>query len=70
MVTGLKLRPYAGEDDVPELVRVMNAENEADGLDERDAVNGLRDWLSHPSEQFDPGRDLAEAGCTEDRPHD
>lgn len=61
MVTGLKLRPYAGEDDVPELVRVMNAENEADGLDERDTVNGLRDWLSHPSEQFDPGRDLVVA---------
>lgn len=61
MATGLRLRPYAGEDDLPELVRVLNAENEADGVNERDTVGGLRAWLSHPSEQFDPGRDLVVA---------
>jgi GNAT superfamily N-acetyltransferase len=57
-VAGLVIRPYAGEADVPAFVRILNAEYEADGIDERLTEEGERAWLSHVSEQFDPARDL------------
>lgn len=58
IATGLNLRPYAGEDDLEALVRVVNAENEADGISERDTVAGMRAYLGNPSEQFDAVRDI------------
>ena len=60
-VSNLTIRPYAGEADIPELVRIINAENEADSIAERETVAGMRAWLSNPSVQFDAARDLAVA---------
>ena len=58
MQTDLVIRPYAGEADIPEMVRVANAELAADGTTERRTVEQVSVDLSHPSDQFDPGRDL------------
>lgn len=55
---GLRLRPYGGDADVPEIARVMNAASAADGVEEVWSVDGLRAWLAHPSEHFDPARDV------------
>jgi len=57
-VPGLVLRAYAGEGDLDALVRIANAENEADGIAERDTVDGMRAYLGSPSEQFDAARDV------------
>ena len=56
---GLVLRPYAGEADIPEMVRIQNAEWEADGLGYRETVGEQAAYLGHASEQFDPARDLS-----------
>ncbi len=37
-IPGLVLRSYAGEADLPEMVRIQNAEWEADGLSYRETV--------------------------------
>lgn len=55
--TDLHLRSYAGEADIPEIVRVMNAATAADGVQEVWTVESLTSWLTHPSDQFDPARD-------------
>jgi mycothiol synthase len=55
---GLKLRPYAGESDIADIVRVENAELEADSVPGRDDVESYRAYFRHPSEQFDPSRDV------------
>lgn len=60
-IPGLTLRPYAGESDIPELVRVQNAEWEADGLSYRETVEERAAWYAHPSPQFDPSRDVTVA---------
>ena len=60
-IPGLAIRPYAGVADVPDLVRIMNAESEADGIAERETVAGMRAWLSNPSAQFDAVRDVVVA---------
>jgi mycothiol synthase len=57
-IPGLVIRPFSGEADVPAFVRIINAENAADGIEERLTEHGERAWLSHASEQFDPARDL------------
>ena len=57
-VADLVIRPYAGEDDISALVRICNAEYDADRVDERLTVDGERAWLSNPSEQFEPARDV------------
>ena len=57
-LTGLRMRPFAGDADLPAMVAVVNAENEADAVEERDSVDGMRAWLSSPSEQFDAERDV------------
>jgi mycothiol synthase len=51
------IRPYAGAADMPEIVRVVNASNAADGVEEVWTEEALAAWLSHPSDQFDPARD-------------
>ncbi len=58
---GIVIRPYAGDVDIPGIVRVQNAEYEADGIDERATVVGTRAWLSNPSDQFQPHRDVVVA---------
>jgi mycothiol synthase len=55
---GLKLRSYGGEQDLLEIVRLVNAEYEADGISERRSIDAERAWYAHPSEQFDPARDV------------
>lgn len=57
-IAGLVLRPYAGEADLPEMVRIQNAEWEADGLGYRETVGEQAAFFAHVSEQFDPDRDL------------
>ena len=54
----LRLRPYAGEADLPDLVRIHNAEAEADGLPYRTNIEEMRAHLAHASESFTPIRDI------------
>ena len=55
---GLRIRPYAGEGDLPDIVRVENAEWAADQFDYRSTVAEQRAHYGHPSEQFDAARDV------------
>jgi mycothiol synthase len=57
-VPGLVLRPYAGETDLPHILRVKNAEYEADGLRWRESLAELRAQYAHASDMFDPARDM------------
>jgi mycothiol synthase len=57
-VPGLVLRPYAGESDLPHILRVKNAEYEADGLRWRESLAELRANYAHASDKFDPARDV------------
>lgn len=54
----LVIRPFAGEPDLAPAVEVINAENAADGVAERETVAGLQAWFGHPSAQFDATRDV------------
>jgi mycothiol synthase len=58
---GLLLRPFGGEDDLPEIVRVLNAENDADGIVEHETLDAMRAWVANPSDQFDAARDVVVA---------
>lgn len=58
MTTDLVIRPYAGEADIPEMVRVANAELVADGSTGRRTAEQVSVELAHPSDQFDPARDV------------
>ena len=55
---GLELRPYQGEPDLGAMVRIFTAANEVDGIEERVSVEGLRNWVEHPSPHFDPAADI------------
>jgi mycothiol synthase len=55
---GLVLRAYAGESDVPEIVRLINAEFAADGLPEHIELDNQLAWYRHPTDQFNPLRDV------------
>jgi mycothiol synthase len=57
-IPGLRLRPYAGEADIPDIVRIKNAEAEADGLHYRTNVEETRSVLGNPSASFQPARDI------------
>ena len=57
-IPGLVVRAYAGATDHPAFVRIANAEYEADGVRGRTTVPETDAWLKHPSEQFDPTRDM------------
>jgi mycothiol synthase len=57
-IPGLVLRPYAGEADIPEMVRIQNAEWAADGTSYRETVAEQAAWFGHSSDQFDAARDL------------
>jgi mycothiol synthase len=58
IATRLRLRSFAGVDDVPEIVRVVNEAAVADRVEEVWTVEGLAAWVSHVSDQFDPARDV------------
>jgi mycothiol synthase len=53
------IRRYAGEADIPEMVRVANAELEADGSTERRTVEQMTADLGNPSDQFNAARDVS-----------
>lgn len=54
----LELRSFAGEADLADLVRIRNAEFEADNLPYRTSVEEMRANLSHASASFTPSRDM------------
>lgn len=54
----LRLRPYAGEADLADIVRIHNAEAAADGLPYRTNVDEMRAHLAHASASFTPARDV------------
>jgi len=58
---GLELRPYRGEPDLAAMLSIFTAANEADQIDERVSIEGLRNWLAHPSPHFDPAADVVMA---------
>ena len=60
------LRPHR-ESDLPEFVRITNAGNDTDGIDEHSSEAGLANWLLTPSDNFDPTRDIIVA-TVEERP--
>jgi mycothiol synthase len=57
-IPNLVIRPYAGESDLPEIVRVSNAELAADGLRERQNVADMSATFRHASDAFDAMRDV------------
>ena len=57
-IPGLRIRPYAGEADLPEIARIRDAEWIADEVPERTNVADLGTWWGHASEQFDASRDV------------
>jgi mycothiol synthase len=58
LATRLRFRSYAGDPDIPAIVRVMNAAAAADGVDEVWPEEGIRAWLAHPTEHFDAAHDV------------
>src|SRR5918999_1819827 len=57
-IPGLVLRAYAGEADIGDVVRLQNAEWEADGTRGRVSVDEYAAWWGHPNEKFDAARDV------------
>jgi mycothiol synthase len=55
---GLALRPYAGVEDIGGIVRIVNADSAADGVEEVWTEEGAAAWFGHPTEQFDARRDV------------
>jgi mycothiol synthase len=58
---GVRLRPFAGDADLPAFVDIFRAANQADGIDERTTLEGMRNWVGYPSRTFDAGRDVVVA---------
>jgi len=56
-IPGLLFRTYAGEADVPDMARVMNAALEANGHPEYESEESIRNDLRHPS-ATDPHQDV------------
>jgi mycothiol synthase len=54
------LRPYR-EPDLVEFVRIANAANEADGVDEHASLAGLANWLLTPRANYQPADDIVVA---------
>ncbi len=62
-IPGLRFRAYAGEDDIPAMVEIANAFNEANGETERWSVEMLRTELRSPTHvRPEDGRVLAFVG--------
>ena len=56
----IRMRPHR-ESDLAEFVRISNAANVADGIDERMSAAGLGNWLLTPRANFTPADDLVVA---------
>jgi mycothiol synthase len=57
-IPGLVLRSYAGEADIPHVVRIQNAEWAADGTRGHMTADEYVAWWGHANEKFDPARDV------------
>ena len=57
-IPGLVLRSYAGEADIPDVVRIQNAEWAADGTRGRMSADEYVAWWGHANDKFDPARDV------------
>ncbi|MBA2263267.1 MAG: GNAT family N-acetyltransferase, partial [Chloroflexi bacterium] len=57
-IPGLVIRPYAGEADLAEIVRLTNADLAHDGVRERITVDDLAATFRHASDGFDAMRDV------------
>jgi mycothiol synthase len=62
-IEGVTLRPFAGESDLPAFVAIATAANRADGVEERPTLDGLRNWVAHPSRTFVAERDVVVASA-------
>jgi mycothiol synthase len=58
---GVRLRPFAGDTDLPAFVDIFRAANEADHIEERTTIEAMRNWLGYPSTTFDADRDVVVA---------
>jgi len=54
----LVIRPYAGEADLPDIVRVGNADMALDGVRERLTIDDVAPEYRHASDAFDASRDV------------
>src|SRR3954447_17529259 len=52
------IRPYRDESDVVEMVRVINAEMEADRIPNRESEGDNLAWVRNPSDSFTATRDV------------
>jgi mycothiol synthase len=57
-IPGLVVRPYAGEADLPEIVRLTNADLAHDGVREHFTLDDFAATFRHPSDSFDAARDV------------
>jgi len=57
-VPGLVVRPYAGEDDLREIVRLTNADFARDGVREHLTFDDFASTFRHASDSFDSARDV------------
>lgn len=55
---GVRLRPYAGEPDIPKIAELVNRELEHDGVPSRWPEEDVAANYRHASEMFDPARDV------------
>ena len=54
----LRLRPYAGESDIPLIVEMVNRELEHDDVPFRESIADVTAWYSNPNDKFDAARDV------------
>ena len=57
-IPGLRLRPYAGEADLPHIVAIENAEDEADRIPSHTTIADIAARYRNASEMFGPARDV------------
>src|SRR5688500_10435957 len=55
---GLRLRPYAGEADIPVIVDIVNRELAHENMPFRESVRDVKAWFGHPNDKFDAARDV------------
>jgi hypothetical protein len=63
----IKLRAHSAED-LSDFVRIGNAANETDGIDERSSEAGLANWLLTDRANYHPAEDLVVATVEEQWP--
>jgi mycothiol synthase len=58
VMSGVRFRPYRGEPDLVDIVRIENAEMQADGVPRRASVGTYAAEFAHPGVGFVPQRDV------------